>query len=207
MLVYLRNFHANRKGFTLIEILVVGSILGVVMTGLILTLNTGERSSAITQAKVDLQAKVRSIIDLITRDVRQTNLNEINNSVPGPGVHHIKFKQVTGIDEGTGNYSLSDYYIEYTYDPDPARLRLTRIKVYDDVTIPPQTTEFGDITNLRFRSRLNPKAVPPVDEDLAKDTIIAADSRKLIITIAAQSQANRLTLNFSLTEGAKIRNE
>lgn len=204
MLVYLRNFRANKKGFTLIEILVVGSILGVVMSGLILTLNTGERSSTITQAKADLQAKVRSIMDLITRDLRQTNLNEINTPTSVPGIHHIKFKQVTGIDAGTGDYSLSDNFIEYTYDP--IALSLTR-SIVDDTAAILQSRVFTDITDIRFRSKLDPKAVPPVDEALAQDTIIDPGSRKLIITIAAQSQANRLTLNFSLTEGVKIRNE
>jgi len=204
MLVYLRNFRANRKGFTLIEILVVASILVVVMTGLVLTLNTGERNSAITQAKADLQAKVRSIMDLIVRDVRQTNLNEINKVASAPGVHHIKFKTVTGIDEDTGNYSLSTDYIEYTYDPNALSLTCN---IVNDAGAILQSRVFNDITNIRFRSRLDPKAIPPVDEDLAKDTIIAADSRKLIITIAAQSQVNRLTLNFSLTGGVKVRNE
>lgn len=195
ILVCPRKLHAKKRGFTLIEVLVVGFILSVIITGLLMTLIIGDRSISISSAKADLQAKVRSILEMITRDVRQTNLNEINNNAPG--VNHIKFKQVIGIDSGTGDYSLSNDYIEYTYDINTRQL--TR-SIVDGAGAILRSTVFGDITNTtRFRSKEN--------EDLGPNTIIAADSRKLIITIAAQGQANRLTLNFYLTEEVKIRNE
>ena len=195
-LACLRTLRAKKKGFTLVELLVTGFIFAVVMAALFLSLTTGEFSNSVSSAKADLQAKVRFIMEMIVRDVRQTNLNEIN--LNGPSADHIKFRQVTGIDSGgTSEYSLSANYIEYTYDINTRQLTRSIVNGAGAIL---RSQVFADITNTHFYSN--------VGQDLAANTIIDPNNGgKLIITVAAQSQANRLTLNWTLTEEVKIRNE
>ena len=187
ILLYLRAGRAKKRGFTLVEVLVVGFILSVIISGLLMTLIIGDRSISISSAKADLQAKVRLILNMVIREVRQTKPSEIDSN--DPRVDHIKFRPVSGFDIVTGLLTFSPDYIEYVYNVNTRQL--TRNKIGNN----PQSTTFDNITATRFRS--------DVAEDLGPGTI----DEKLIITITAQGQANRLTLNFSLTEEVKIRNE
>ena len=191
ILLYLRAGRTKKKGFTLIEVLVVSLILGVLTAGLLMTLIIGDRSSAISSAKADLQAKVRLILNMIIRDVRQTKPFEINSN--DPRVDHIKFRPVSGFNIVTGLHIPSLNYIEYVYDVNTRQLTRNIIDASNNLL---QSTTFDNITATRFRS--------DVTEDLGPGTI----DEKLIITITAQSQVRKnLTLNYSLSEEVKIRNE
>ena len=191
ILLYLRAGRTKKKGFSLIEVLVVSLILGVLTAGLLMTLTIGDRSSTISSAKADLQAKVRMIADMITRDVRQTKPSEINNN--GPWVNHIKFRLVSGFSIVNGGFTFYPDYIEYVYDVNTRQLTRNIIDASNNLI---RSTTFDNITSTRFCNDVN--------IDLGGGAIV---DRKLIVTISAQSQANRLTLNFSLTEEVKIRNE
>ena len=195
--------HASRvkkKGFTLLEVLVVGFILTVVMTALFLSLSTGEFSNSVGSAKADLQAKVRLILDWIVKDVRGTTLIEINTCRPlinayCPSVNHIQFRKVTGIDNTTGQYTLNNNYIEYIYSSNTQQL--TRNEM-DGTGLILRSWIFNNITQLPFYVALG--------DPLDPGDILT--NRKLVIVITGQSQVrNALTLNFSLTEEVKIRNE
>ena len=169
-------------------------IMGVLCSGLFLTLTVGDFSSSVSQAKADLQAKVRLIMDAIIRDVRQTSRSQINDITNAPGANHIKFKVVSGTNEADGNLTFSTDYIEYTYDPN--LLQLTRSSV--DGAGAPRIRVFHDITDTTFFSE---EGVP---------FVVGANSGKLIVNITAQSQAREarnLLLSYSLTEEVKIRNE
>lgn len=175
------------------EVLVVGFISSVIIAALLLTLTTGEFSNSTISAKIDLQAKVRRIMDWIIKDVRQTNLAEINNN--NPSVNHIKFKVVTGIDNITGSYALSPNYIEYNYNN--VSEELTRNEV-DETGLILQSWVFNNITQSPFYT------APEVP--LVANGILA--SKKLVIVIAGQNQVrNSLILNFSLNEEVRVRNE
>jgi len=190
ILAYLRALAARRKGFTLAEVLVTAFILSVVAGALFLSLTTGEFSNAITSAKIDLQAHVRLVMDLIVKDVRQANILGINNN--SPSVNHIRFKKVTGIDNTTGSYSLSANYTDYTYDPVSLTLTRSEIDAGGNVI---KSIVFSDITQAPFYTALG---VP-----LVFNGLIA--SKKLIIVISGRRQARQI-LNFSLSEEVKIRN-
>lgn len=183
----------RKNGFTLVEVLVVVFLLTIILTALALTLTTGQFSNSVGSAKADLQAKVRRITDWIVRDARQTCLIQINNN--SPSQDHIKFKKVTGVDEGTGDYTLAANYIEYDYDGSSDTL--TRNEVNDAGSVLNSWT-FDHITQSPFYAA----AGDPLD---AGDIL---SSKKLVVVIAGESQVNSsLTLNFSLTEEVKIRNE
>ena len=185
----LPNALTKSGGFTLIEILVVTFIFAIIMGALIATLNTGQFSSAVGSARADLQAKIRTVIGLIIRDVRQTTLVEINSNTPSQ--NHIKFRKVTGID-GSGNYTLDTYYIEYTYNS--ALKELTRIG-YDAAGGEVETT-WGNITESPF--------YVAAGDPLAANNILT--NKKLLIVINGESNAWG-SLAFSLSEEVKIRNE
>ena len=175
------------------EVIVTVFLLTLIMTSLFFALTRSEFSNSMVSAKVDLQVKVRTIIDWIVKDVRQTNLIQINSN--SPAQDHIKFKQVTGINNATGDYTLSSTYIEYDYDSD-AKV-LTRNEIDTDGTTVLRSWTFDNIMESPFYSDV---AVP-----LAGNAILS--TKKLVIVIAGQCQVRGTTLDFSVTEEAKIRNE
>ena len=189
------------KGLSLVEVLLSTLILILIIGALFLTLIAGESSNSVSSAKVDLQAKVRLIMDWIVKDVRQTTLIEINNKNPfnnrDPSENYIKFRKVTGIDETTGSgHVYAPSYIEYVYDS--VSEELTRNELNSSGAIL-RSWVFDRITHSPFYTDTDPE-VP-----LAPGGIFG---RRLIIVIAARNQVrNILTLNFSLTEEVKIRNE
>lgn len=195
-LVYPRASRVKKRGFTLVEILVAAFILIIVIGALHLTLTTGEFSNSLNSAKTDLQAEVRQVLDWIVKDVRQTCLIQINTN--SPSENHIKFKQVTGIDNATGNYTLSPNYIEYSYNS--VSQQLTRSEVDGTGSIL-RSWVFNNITQSPFYTAAG---VP-----LAAGDILT--SKKLVIVIPARNpvllRGSSLTLNFSLTGEARIRNE
>ena len=185
------------NGFTLIEVLFVVSILGIIISALFFSLTRGEFSSAVSSAKADLQAKVRSIMEWVTKDVRETSLGQINTPDNNPSVNHIKFRKVTGID-GAGGYTFADHYIEYDYDSALSQLTRNKIDVTSGAIL--QSSVFDNITQSPFYVGVGPPLDPLDDGKILT-------SKKLLIIIAGQSQVkNSLTLNFSLTEEVKVRN-
>lgn len=179
-------------GFTLVEILVATFIFTIIVGSLLVTLNSGKLSSTIGSARVELQAKLRNILGLIVRDVRQTNSVSINSN--DPGIDHIKFNKVTGIDNSSGVYTLDTLSIEYAYDS--VSEQFTRQT--DDGAGNIVTTTWDNITQSPFY--ISP-GVP-----LAPNNILT--SNKLFIVIAGKAPVRAsLELNFSLSEEVKIRNE
>jgi len=183
-------FHLKQRGFTLIEVLVVGSILSIIMAALFFSLTTGEFSISVASAKADLQAKVRLIMNWIVKDVRQTSLVEINATANAPSENHIKFRQVTGVND-TGSYTYNSNYTEYTYNETFGNL--TRNEVNETGTVLCSLV-FSNITQSPFYT------APGVPLNIL-------NNRKLVIVINGTNQVtNSLTLNFNLTEEVNIRN-
>jgi hypothetical protein len=61
---------------------VVLFIIGIIMMAVLTSLTNEEFSSALSMSKTDLQAKLRLIMDSLVKDVRQTNLIQINTNNP-----------------------------------------------------------------------------------------------------------------------------
>lgn len=194
---YQRGLRAKRNGFTLIELSIAGVILCVIITALFMSLNVGESSISLGLAKVDLHAKVRNVMDWIVRDVRQTNLAEIDTN--SPSQYYIKFRKVTGIDNLTGSYTLSPECIEYSYNSVSSELSRNEINFSDGVLL--QTLVFSNITQSPFYADTG----VPLAQAPNPGNILSA--KKLVIIVAGQSRLrNGLTFDFSLTEEAKVRN-
>ncbi len=175
------------------EVIVTVFLLTLIMTSLFFALTRSEFSNSIVSAKADLQVKVRTVIDWIVKDTRQSNLIQINTN--SPTQDHIKFKQVTGINNVTGEYTFSSTYIEYDYDSGTDVL--TRNEIDADGTTVLRSWDFDNIMESPFYSDV---ATP-----LAANAILS--SKKLVIVIAGQCQVRGTTLDLSVTEEVKIRNE
>ena len=175
---YPRGLLAKRDGYTLNEVLVSVLILGVVLGGLFITLSTGEFSSSVNSAKLEVQAETRRLMDWIVKDVRQTSSSQIANNAPSNS--HIKFKVCLGHDGN--NIIWSSDFIEYTYDS--SLNRLTR-------------TDYGSGMSWNFDNVI---AAPFDTSELITDS-------KLIVTITVQKQPARMpALTSTLISKIKIRN-
>lgn len=196
ILVYRLGLRAKERGFTLIELLIAGFILSAIIGALFLSLTAGDSSTTLGLAKADLQAKVRLIMEWIVKDVRQTNLAEIDTH--NPSGDYIKFRKVTGIDNITGSYTLSPDYTEYNYTSVSGELRRNEV---DDTGSILRSLVFSNITQSPFYTEIG----VALTESPNPGNILSA--KKLVIIIAAQGQVRSgLVLNFSLTEEVKIRN-
>jgi type II secretory pathway pseudopilin PulG len=181
------------SSFTLVETLIAAFILGILLVSLFATLNIGQFSDAVGSARIDLQANLRNLMDWIVRDVRQTYPIQINSN--DPSVNHIKFKKVVGIDNTTGNHTVSARYTEYIYNNTTLQLRRNELNDTGSVLF---SLVFSNITASHFYSDVG---VP-----LYNDTILG--SGKLIVVISGQKQArNNVLLNLNLNETITLRNE
>lgn len=179
------------------ELFLALAMLGVVCAGIFVALQVGNFSVTLSSARVDLQGLVRQVLDVATRDVRQSVSWEIANN--NPSAVHMKFRQVQGWNPATGALALGANYIEYTYDA--ASSRLARA-VIDGSGAVVDTMQFANITQAPFYTVDSSGAVVPLNQaDLLT-------SRKVVVTIAARATTRGGTvINQSLTGEAKVRNE
>jgi prepilin-type N-terminal cleavage/methylation domain-containing protein len=175
---YPRVLLVKKDGFTLNEVLISVLILGIVLAGLFITLSTGEFSSSVSSAKLEVQAETRRLMDWIVKDVRQTSSSQIANNAPSNS--HIKFKVCLGHD--SSNIIWSSDFIEYTYDS--SLNRLTR-------------TDYSSGTSWNFDNII---AAPFNTSELLTDS-------KLTVTITVQKQGARIpVITSTLISKIKIRN-
>jgi prepilin-type N-terminal cleavage/methylation domain-containing protein len=193
--------HADKRGFTLLEVLVTLTIFGAIVAAIFASLNIGKLSFSIGSSKVEVQAKARLITDWIVNDSRQALLSDIvdivNNS---PSSSHIRFRQVTGIDITTGQYILSPDFIDYTYDFTTQKIIRSVIDPSGNTLIT-ETREFNNIINPPFFS---------VDGAGVTVPLTAADlsnSQRLIIVIQTQKQLRgTISIPHAIRAEVKIRN-
>ena len=107
----------NKKGFTIIEALLVIGIIGLLMGGIFYLLSSAQSSMYLSSAKAEVQSEVRRTMDWIINDVRQTVNWSIGSSTNNPLSTHIKFKKVIGYSTAGSGSTLFGDFIEYTYDP------------------------------------------------------------------------------------------
>ena len=182
-LSYPRVLLNSKGGFTLVEIMVSFFILTVILTGLFLSLSTGELSSSISSIKLDAQERARRVMDWIIKDVRQTSFAKIN--INGYTDSYIKFEICSDFDDTTYSSIWSDYYIEYSYNDSEKRLTRARIS---SAGVTEMSWDFDNIM------------VAPFDtSDL--------ENNRLIVTITSQKQQVGLpTVTSTLTSEIRLRN-
>jgi len=186
----------NKSGFSLIEILFVGVILSFIIGIFFYAMNAGQLSFSFSSARVSLQSQVRRTIDWIIKDSRQAVSWEMANNNPAPD--YIKFRQVTGWDTVNNTFLLSNYYVEYFYNPANQTI-VRRTSDLSNNTI--GTWTFYNIISAPFFTRdSSGNAVSLNQNDLLT-------SKQLIVIVSGQAQvwAGQNT-SYILTEEVQIRN-
>jgi len=171
------------------------SVLLLVVGAAVMIMRGGNLAYTVGIAKVDVQAKMRGVLDWITMDVRQAPSWDIANNVPTPT--HIKFRRVQNVDTATGNYILEATFVEYDYDGNTDIL--TRRIVNVDGTVVNALT-FSDIAAFEFSTIDNNGITVALNENDLRN------SRRLVITLTGHVHARTIIINVPLSEEVKVRN-
>ncbi len=195
---YRRALHANKRGFTLLEVLVTLTIFGAIVAAMFASLSIGKLSFSIGSSKIEVQAKARLITDWIVKDSRQAFLTDIINNSPSGS--HIKFRQVTGINTTTGQYILSPDSIDYTYNSVTQKIIRSVIDSSGN-TLTTKTREFNNITNPPFFT------VDGTGVTVALTGADLSNSQRLIILIQTQKRLRgTISIPHAIRAEVKIRN-
>ena len=62
----------NKKGFTLVEVLIVVAIIAVMIRGIFLTLSTGQNTWMTTDVQIQLQDNLRITMDRVSKELRES---------------------------------------------------------------------------------------------------------------------------------------
>jgi len=72
----------NQAGFTVGELMVACAIVGLVMTGMLAMLTSGQQSFLMGAGQVEAQQNVRVAFDLMAREIRQAGVDPTNAGFP-----------------------------------------------------------------------------------------------------------------------------
>jgi len=92
----------NKKGFSLIEMMVVVVILGLIVLGLVTFFTGGARSWVVGQSQLEAQRNARQVMDIMVREIREGNSFTISTDKKS-----IKISYPTSFGKGPVTYSLS----------------------------------------------------------------------------------------------------
>ncbi|MBP7216560.1 MAG: prepilin-type N-terminal cleavage/methylation domain-containing protein [Candidatus Omnitrophica bacterium] len=140
----------NKKGFSLVEILVSAALLLLVIAGLAILLTEQYFSDAISGAKLEAQQEVRRAMLMITEDLRQGSRSHIDVNVSGAisPLSSYAGTRVTFTDPqieeflaynlATTQREWSAWTIDYTYDAANRRIARTntssgQVRYYNNI--------------------------------------------------------------------------
>ena len=94
-----------RKGFSLVELMVVMAILGVISSILIATLAAGQQTWQVEQARMTVSAELRRGIDSMSREVASTQAAQLSIPADGNWYNTLTFRVPFDVD---GNGTVLD---------------------------------------------------------------------------------------------------
>jgi len=162
----------NRKGLTLIELLVALAICGMVMAGIYKVFIAQSRAYTVQDQVVEVQQSVRSAMEILLRDLRMAGFD--NDNVLSTITINSPIANL-GDDSITVNYEYYDtaltQYQKHTvaYWRDGGSSTLIRQLTVDDVA-KPQENLLENVDNLNFTYGVD------ADEDGALDSWVPAGS-------------------------------
>ena len=162
----------NRKGLTLIELLVALAICGMVMAGIYKVFIAQSRAYTVQDQVVEVQQSVRSAMEILLRDLRMAGFD--NDNVLSTITINSPIANL-GDDSITVNYEYYDtvltQYQKHTvaYWRDGGSSTLIRQLTVDDVA-KPQENLLENVDNLNFMYGVD------ADEDGALDSWVPAGS-------------------------------
>lgn len=190
----------RQKGFTLVEALLVISIISLLMAVTFFLMNAVENTRLVHAAKTQVQSEVRRAMDWIVNDVRQTVNWSIGSKTNNPSSTHIKFQKVTGFNTaGVGSPILGNY-IEYTYDSTLQTITRTDLGTNTSWT-------FRNIIQAPFFTRKLDNSIVVIDPVVAGDDSPVLNTGNLVVVLAGSQLLGTSTeVTFTLNEEVKIRN-
>ena len=177
-------------GFTIVELMVASLITAVILTALVMALRVGDVTDDIGSARSDLQGEVSSIMDWITKDIRQAKIQELNAN--SPTASYIKYN-IWEWDNTTFSQIMTDKYVEYEY----GNGILTRREIAGGVST---ETVFSNIT-------MEPFYTTYTQSQQSFDNATLLSTRRLIVAVKKETVVRGKVLNFTLVEEIRIRNE
>ena len=196
----MRHTLLNKRGISIIEVLLVTVITGLLMGSIFYLLSVAQSSRLVSTAKIEVQSEVRRAMDWIVMDVRQTVNYSIGSKDNNPLSTHIKFKKVIDYNtSGSGSAIFGDF-VEYTYDPNSQTI--TRADLSTG-----RSWIFRNIIQALFSTRLLGGSIVIIDPVNPGNDSPIFTTDNLIIEIRGQKQANATeNVNYVLKEEVKIRN-
>lgn len=189
----------KRKGFSLVELAVAAFILSIILGALFMALSTGDLSFTVNAAKLEIQSRIRIVMDWIIKDVRQAISWNIASDPNAPSTQHLKFN-LWSWNTTTNTWDLSDDYIEYEYDAFSQKLIR---RFYDSATAQTMTVEFNNITEAPFYTTY----IGPGDPGNVLEADQLRNFRVLIVVLKGQKIVrNSIYAPFNLMSEVKIRN-
>lgn len=101
----------NKKGFTLIELIIVIAILAIILAGAYSLFRTGQMTYAKGTKQYDLQSSIRMASDYVTQQVRYATEAEITDSIPDES-SILAYQNYIYFDNT--NYSITHYNKYFT---------------------------------------------------------------------------------------------
>ncbi len=192
----------NKRGISIVEVLLVTAIIGLLMGSIFYLLSAAQSSRAQSTAKSELQSEVRRVMDWIVNDVRQTVSSSIGSKDNNPLSTHIKFKKFTGYSVKLGIPS-PDFGnpIEYTYDSGSKTITRTDLGTN-------QSWIFRNIIQASFYTRLQDGSIVAMDPvNPGEDSPLFTNlSGNLVIDISGQKQVSAASnISYTLREEVAIR--
>lgn len=174
--------------------MIASFIMIVIMGALVMTLRVGDLSTAVGTDLVDLESEVKMLMHWMSKDIRQAKIQELYNNTPS--TDHIMFN-LWEWDNATLSQLKTDEFIEYEYNP--SEQVLSRRYIVDNVT--EQEVNFTDITMHPFYT------VYANESSNSFNGTALLTGRRLIVAIKKEKESRGNTINFTMHEAIRIRNE
>ena len=158
----------NRKGFSLIEILVGMAILGVILTAIYSLVISASKSQISQDLEVEMQQNARSAAEFVVRELR--NMSSLNSMESTTGTCRIQFTSMTDTDPTISrifSWSSTDNILRFRFSNAPVEsedkladyITAFKLTTIDDRNI--ITTDIGsvrriDVTVTTQTSKIDP---------------------------------------------------
>lgn len=187
-----RSLAADRKGFTLIEVLITLVLAGVVMTAIYSVFISSNHSYRTQDNVADAQQRVRTGLDFMSDDMRMAGMDPLRSASAGiESATATSLRFTSDVDlNGVIDSPLNQERITYAYD---AANRVLRRGLYEGTADETWETLIDNVSALTF-TYLDSSGNP---------TAVVADTRSILVSLSCEGVDAR-GKGFSRTLSTRI---